>query len=94
MDNRELANDIVTKEHIFSIENNLELQKYIVKCSQLKNDDKSPPPPNNKPSEEQLDKIYRALSESLPVLFIKPMDYNIYHANMIFEDNIRGIRTE
>lgn len=48
---------------------------------------------SNKPSAEQLLKVKNVLSESLPNLFIQPMNYSIYHPNLVFENNIRGIRT-
>ncbi|KAL1373550.1 hypothetical protein pipiens_020443 [Culex pipiens pipiens] len=46
------------------------------------------------PSEEQLQKVYDTLANTLPKLFIQPLDYSIYNPNLIFENNIRGIRTE
>ncbi|XP_053678426.1 uncharacterized protein C6orf136 homolog [Anopheles nili] len=48
----------------------------------------------NQPSEEQLHRVYNVLSQTLPKLFIQPLDYSIYNPNLIFENNIRGIRTE
>lgn len=46
------------------------------------------------PSEEQLQKVFDVLGNTLPKLFIQPLDYSIYNPNLIFENNIRGIRTE
>ncbi|CAH0722182.1 unnamed protein product, partial [Brenthis ino] len=46
-----------------------------------------------KPSEEQLMRIFKALSTTMPSLFIKPLDYSIYHPNLIFVNNIRGTTT-
>lgn len=46
-----------------------------------------------KPNEEQLFKIFNILSDTLPKLFIQPMDYSIYNPNIIFENNIRGTIT-
>lgn len=46
------------------------------------------------PSEEQIQKVYDTLANTLPKLFIQPLDYSIYHPNLIFENNIRGMRTE
>lgn len=48
---------------------------------------------NGKPNPEKLDYVYKKLSTTLPKLFIQPMDYSIYHPNLIFENNIRGTRT-
>uniref|UniRef100_A0A182PI17 Uncharacterized protein n=1 Tax=Anopheles epiroticus TaxID=199890 RepID=A0A182PI17_9DIPT len=48
----------------------------------------------NQPSEEQLHRVYHVLSQTLPKLFIQPLDYSIYSPNLIFENNIRGTRTE
>uniref|UniRef100_A0A182KB31 Uncharacterized protein n=1 Tax=Anopheles christyi TaxID=43041 RepID=A0A182KB31_9DIPT len=48
----------------------------------------------NQPSEEQLYRVYHVLSQTLPKLFVQPLDYSIYSPNLIFENNIRGTRTE
>lgn len=45
-------------------------------------------------SEEHLEKVYSVLANTLPKLFIQPLDYSIYNPNLIFENNIRGMRTE
>lgn len=37
-----------------------------------------------------LSKIYDVLSNTLPKLFIQPLDYSIYSPKLIFENNIRG----
>lgn len=46
------------------------------------------------PSEEQLQRVYHVLSQTLPKLFVQPLDYSIYNPNLVFENNIRGMRTE
>lgn len=51
-------------------------------------------PSGGGPSEEQIQKVYDTLANTLPKLFIQPLDYSIYHPNLIFENNIRGMRTE
>jgi len=33
------------------------------------------------------------LSFQLPNLFVQPLDYTIYHQDLVFENNIRGKRT-
>lgn len=48
------------------------------------------PDPTGKPSEEQLMKVFKTISETMPDLFIKPLDYSIYSPNLIFVNNIRG----
>ncbi|XP_065075112.1 uncharacterized protein C6orf136 homolog [Ochlerotatus camptorhynchus] len=48
----------------------------------------------NQSSEEQLHRVFEVLSNTLPKLFIQPLDYSIYNPNLIFENNIRGMRTE
>ncbi|XP_055584955.1 uncharacterized protein C6orf136 homolog [Uranotaenia lowii] len=45
------------------------------------------------PSEEALQKVFDVLGNTLPKLFIQPLDYSIYNPNLIFENNIRGMRT-
>lgn len=47
----------------------------------------------NKSSGEQLTHVFNILAETLPKLFIQPLDYTVYHPDIIFEDNIRNIRT-
>ncbi|KAM3957010.1 uncharacterized protein C6orf136 homolog [Aphomia sociella] len=46
-----------------------------------------------KPSEEQLMKVFHVLSSTMPNLFVKPLDYSIYHPNLVFVNNIRGMTT-
>lgn len=48
---------------------------------------------SQRPSNEHLDKVYNVLKETLPDLFIQPLDYSIYHPDLIFENNIRGTRS-
>lgn len=48
---------------------------------------------DGKPDPEKLDFIYKRLMETLPKLFVQPMDYSIYHPDVIFENNIKGTRT-
>ncbi|XP_032513342.1 uncharacterized protein LOC116767199 [Danaus plexippus] len=48
---------------------------------------------DGKPSEEQLMKVFHSLSKTMPQLFVKPLDYSIYHPNLIFVNNIRGVTT-
>ncbi|KAJ8931491.1 hypothetical protein NQ314_015562 [Rhamnusium bicolor] len=48
---------------------------------------------SNKPSPEKLTHVYNVLGETLPTLFIQPLDYTIYHPDVIFEDHIRNIKT-
>lgn len=38
--------------------------------------------------------MFDVLGNTLPKLFIQPLDYSIYNPNLIFENNIRGMRTE
>lgn len=49
--------------------------------------------PVGKPDPAKLEHVFRVLGETLPKLFIQPMDYSIYHPDLIFENNIRGTRT-
>ncbi|XP_026763998.1 uncharacterized protein LOC113522498 isoform X1 [Galleria mellonella] len=50
-------------------------------------------PQDGKPSEEQLMKVFHVLSTTMPNLFVKPLDYSIYHPNLVFINNIRGMTT-
>ncbi|CAG9803813.1 unnamed protein product [Chironomus riparius] len=56
------------------------------------NNEEEPKNQNNKQSSD-LQHVYDTLSNTLPSLFIQPMDYRIYNPNLIFENNIRGTRT-
>lgn len=47
----------------------------------------------DKPSSEKLFHIYSVLRETLPKFFSQPMDYSIYHPQLIFMNNIRGTTT-
>ncbi|KAJ8734330.1 hypothetical protein PYW07_014881 [Mythimna separata] len=51
------------------------------------------PSHEGKPNEEQLMKVFHTLSATMPNLFVKPLDYSIYHPNMVFVNNIRGTTT-
>ncbi|XP_030035936.2 uncharacterized protein LOC115451701 isoform X1 [Manduca sexta] len=51
------------------------------------------PSKDGRPSEEQLAKVFRTLSDNMPNLFIKPLDYSIYNPNLVFINNIRGTTT-
>jgi len=48
---------------------------------------------NQQKNNEQLTKVYDVLRSTLPNLFVKPLDYSIFHQNLIFENNIRGTKT-
>ncbi|XP_025830268.1 uncharacterized protein C6orf136 homolog isoform X2 [Agrilus planipennis] len=48
---------------------------------------------SDKKDPEKLRRVFLTLSDNLPKLFIQTMDYNIYHENMIFENNITGRKT-
>nr|CAD7459586.1 unnamed protein product [Timema tahoe] len=48
---------------------------------------------SERPSEEHLFRIKEVLANTLPRLFIQPLDYSIYHHNVVFENNIQGKRT-
>ncbi|XP_055539916.1 uncharacterized protein C6orf136 homolog [Wyeomyia smithii] len=54
----------------------------------------NPQTDGNGPSEAQLQRVFDTLANTLPKLFIQPLDYSIYNPNLIFENNIRGMRTE
>uniref|UniRef100_A0A0K8UGP6 Uncharacterized protein C6orf136 n=1 Tax=Bactrocera latifrons TaxID=174628 RepID=A0A0K8UGP6_BACLA len=45
------------------------------------------------PRLEDLDRAFRVLQETLPKLFIEPLDYSIYSPNLVFENNITGKQT-
>ena len=47
----------------------------------------------DRPSPEKLIHVYTILRETLPKLFVQPMDYSIYHPQLMFVNNIRGTTT-
>ncbi|XP_023952175.1 uncharacterized protein LOC112056067 [Bicyclus anynana] len=53
----------------------------------------SEPSQEGKPSEEQLMNVFHTLSTTMPNLFVKPLDYSVYHPNLVFVNNIRGVTT-
>lgn len=46
------------------------------------------------PNEQDLNRAFKILSEHIPNLFVHPMDYSIFHPQVITENNINGKRTE
>lgn len=61
----------------------------------LKASPQQPSPQENegKPSQEQLQSIVDCLSQDLPKLFTKPLNFSIYTDDLIFINNIRGVTT-
>ncbi|XP_050305890.1 uncharacterized protein C6orf136 homolog [Anthonomus grandis grandis] len=95
-DNREHAGDIVTKIKLDPLvlqeKLNVTNSPAAPKDNVVLTSD-SAPEPSGRPSPEKLLHVYNILADSLPNLFIKPLDYTIYHPNMVFEDNIRNVKT-
>nr|CAI5836898.1 unnamed protein product [Callosobruchus analis] len=104
IDNRESVYDTVTKEDISTFDQlhiegiNTSLRRFSKTVPEPndnerffaeKDEDSNP----NKPSPDKLLHVYNVLGDNLPKLFIQPLDYTIYHNDIIFEDNIRNIRT-
>ncbi|CAG0915797.1 unnamed protein product [Notodromas monacha] len=46
-----------------------------------------------KPSAEQLEVILQTLADDLPNVFVKPLNFKIYHPDIIFENHIRNTCT-
>ncbi|CAB3367881.1 Hypothetical predicted protein [Cloeon dipterum] len=71
-----------------------EFEKHMILLAEA-NKTSQPNEPTNTggPSEDQLQKVFDILSDTLPKLFIQPLDYSVYHQDVIFENNIRGKRT-
>ncbi|KAG5882813.1 hypothetical protein JTB14_024570 [Gonioctena quinquepunctata] len=101
IDNRKNDNDLVTKENVYSIEKLEDTSSILLRYSSVpdpKDNDRlygenPKEPPSNKPSPEKLVQVYNILADTLPKLFIQPLDYSIYHPQVIFEDHIRNLRT-
>ncbi|XP_059480999.1 uncharacterized protein LOC132199915 [Neocloeon triangulifer] len=73
-----------------------EFEKHMILLAEVHNGkDTQPTEPGNtgRPSADQLEKVFNVLSDTLPKLFIQPLDYSIYHPNVVFENNIRGKKT-
>lgn len=67
-----------------------------VKSTTLFNDPTPPDTSSNdkkQKSNEHLQTVFNVLSHTLPRLFVKPLDYSIFHPNLLVENNIRGTRT-
>uniref|UniRef100_A0A2M4BV09 Uncharacterized protein n=1 Tax=Anopheles marajoara TaxID=58244 RepID=A0A2M4BV09_9DIPT len=70
------------------------LHPAIVRCSKVAaTSGDHAPHASQPPTEEQLHRVYQVLSQTLPKLFVQPLDYSIYSPNLIFENNIRATRT-
>nr|CAG4651151.1 EOG090X09QP [Simocephalus serrulatus]SVE94364.1 EOG090X09QP [Simocephalus serrulatus] len=54
---------------------------------------KNQPENQGLPTPSQLQHVFDVLSNTLPKLFIQPMDYKIYSPDVVFENRIRGTRT-
>ncbi|ETN63757.1 hypothetical protein AND_004517 [Anopheles darlingi] len=64
-----------------------------INCSKVTTSGDPAPNASQPPTEEQLHRVYHVLSQTLPKLFVQPLDYSIYSPNLIFENNIRGTKT-
>nr|XP_045598649.1 uncharacterized protein LOC123758369 [Procambarus clarkii] len=49
--------------------------------------------PSGKPSPAHLSHVFDKLAETLPKLFLQPLDYTIYSQNIVFDNRIRGVKT-
>ncbi|XP_017784546.1 PREDICTED: uncharacterized protein C6orf136 homolog [Nicrophorus vespilloides] len=85
--------NIDVDNHINTNDDNFVLRVVDIKKQEIVHRGSQPNLPNEKPSDGQLEMVYRTLSESLPKLFVQPLDYSIYHQDIIFENNIRGTQT-
>lgn len=47
----------------------------------------------NKKGPEDLERAFNVLQNTLPKLFVEPLDYSIYSPNLIFQNNITGKHT-
>jgi len=74
--------------------NHLSLQhQHLLLCAASPAGAKPTAPDSGRPSPEQLQRVANVLAETLPRLFIQPMDYTIYAQDIIFDNRIRGTRT-
>nr|CAG4641031.1 EOG090X09QP [Eulimnadia texana] len=74
-----------------------ESERSIVFCKSVEQTSNSPVPNSGSrglPSEEQLQHVFNVLSHTLPRLFLEPLNYKIYAPDIVFENRIRGVRTE
>ncbi|GAB6019503.1 hypothetical protein CHUAL_001080 [Chamberlinius hualienensis] len=60
---------------------------------QQKTSQPTPSTSSGKPSDDQLTNIFNVLSQTLPDFFLKPQNYKIFHNNLVFQNNIRGVTT-
>ncbi|KAH9511232.1 hypothetical protein DERF_009704 [Dermatophagoides farinae] len=87
-----------------SISNNVLImngdEKQTILSTKSPDDDSNSPSKNDsnidptKATEEQLLLLSGRLSDHLPQFFQKPHEFRLYNRNIIFEDNIRNVRTE
>lgn len=99
VDNRELATDSITKVTVYRLNHLEEINTDCLSCTNITKENtvlsnkQSDGAPEGRPSPEKLFHVYKTLAETLPKLFVTPMDYSIYHENLIFENNIKNTRT-
>lgn len=55
---------------------------------------KSPGDTTEHPNQADLQRAFKILSEHIPNLFVHPMDYSIFHPQVITVNNINGKQTE
>ncbi|XP_060523560.1 uncharacterized protein C6orf136 homolog [Cylas formicarius] len=98
-DNRELLSDFIKREPVFRLEN---YDKQTKKSSSSLGFSDASKEENlfgtssqeGKPQPEKLRHVHDVLANDLPNLFNKTFDFTIYHKDIVFEDNIRHIRTK
>lgn len=95
VDNREVTSDVVTKINIGrQITINRLCSSNQPQVAEVLSSDGKSGVPEGRPSPDKLMQVYNTLADSLPQLFVKPLDYSLYDDKMVFEDNIRNVRTE
>lgn len=91
-DNRESLSDVVTKSKVYGSDRLCTSVTQVPKDNILLSGDSSEEQ-RGRPSPEKLLHVYTVLGESLPKLFVEPLDYTIYHEDLVFEDNIRNFKS-
>ncbi|CAK9812915.1 Uncharacterized protein C6orf136 homolog [Anthophora quadrimaculata] len=90
------SNEILLTENIFnnaSSDSQKEGILYTEVSPNVQNEHDKQPSEDRNSSETQLQSIFNILSEDLPFLFVKPMNYKIYTNDLIFVNNIKGTTT-
>lgn len=90
------VNEVETNKSAFPLIQKCDIVRTAVESSQenqLRSNPNSIQNSEHNKGQESLDRAYSVLKNTLPKLFVEPLDYSIYSPNLIFQNNITGKHT-